>query len=144
MKTWVVGYAIYLRMLIWRENLKLQTQRFNLWTFNRGSSVLKIHKSPTWILSIVLLLLKTEKTFQEEIKQQLCVANFPNALRSQQLFNTSEHSPFVKWTYVQVREYLAIMHHLPFSSFSSGKCEHMNLNLEHGNTQKDNELFKYP
>lgn len=125
-----------------KKNLKLQIWSFNLRRFNRGIRVPKTHKSPT--CTIVLLLLKTEKTFQEEIEQQLPVANFPHALRSQQSFNTPEHSPFLSWSSVQVREYLAIMHRPLYSSFSSGKCEHMNLNLEHANTQKANEFFKYP
>lgn len=36
------------------------------------------------------------------------------------------------------------MHHLPVSLFSAGKWEHTNLNLEHADAQKDNELLKYP
>lgn len=90
-----MNYAIYPGMLNEEKKLKLQIWSFNLWRFNRGSRVLKTHKSPTWICSIVLPLLKTEKTFQEEIEQQLSVANFPHALRGQQSFNTSEHSPFL-------------------------------------------------
>lgn len=93
---------------------------------------------------MILLLLKkkNKKRFQEEIKKQVFVANFPNALRSQHPFNTSVHSLFQNSTYVQIREYLVIMNHLPRSSLSTGKCEHMTLSVEHANTQKDEWILQ--
>lgn len=90
---------------------------------------------------MILYLLKKEKRFQEEIKKQVFVANFPNALRSQHPFNTSVHSPFQILTYVQIREYLAIMNHLPLSSLSTGKCEHMTLSMQIH--KKMNEFYRY-
>lgn len=90
---------------------------------------------------MILYLLKKEKRFQEEIKKQVFVANFPNALRSQHPFDTSVHSPFQILTYVQIREYLAIMNHLPLSSLSTGKCEHMTLSMQIH--KKMNEFYRY-
>lgn len=89
---------------------------------------------------MILLLVKKEKRFQEEIKNQVFVANFPNALRGQHPFNTSVLSPFQNSTYVQIREYLAIINHLPLSSLSTGKCEHMTLSMQIH--KKLNEFFR--